>query len=179
MVIDAAMSLLVEVQYDGLNMDAVAERAGVHRATVYRRWRDVGGLLADVFDAATDDEWAPADTGSLLGDLTAINREVYEALDAETSVTRALINASFQSPQAAAALREFWRDRYRRCEVVIDRAVARGEVPEGTNAHRVVVAATAPIYHRLVLLREPPDPAVVDDAARDAVAAARAQMVSR
>ncbi|MEU7991012.1 hypothetical protein AB0B56_39785 [Streptosporangium canum] len=37
-------------------MDAVAARAGVHRATVYRRRGDVGGLPADVFEAASDDD---------------------------------------------------------------------------------------------------------------------------
>lgn len=178
MVIDAAMSLLVEVTYEDLTVDAVADRAGVHRATVYRRWGDVGGLIADVFETASDDEWAPADTGSLFGDLVSINREVFDALEVESSLTRTLISASFHWDQAANALRSFWRDRYRRCEVVVDRAVVRGEVPTGTNANRVVVTATAPIYHRLVLLREPPDPAVVEDAARDAVAAARAQVLS-
>jgi len=175
MVIDAATSLLVDVQWENLTVDVIAERAGVHRATVYRRWGDVGGVLADVFDAAADDEWQPADTGSLLGDLTAINQEVFDALAEPSSVTRALIDASFRSEQAAGALREFWRDRYRRCAVVVERAVQRGEVPPGIDGQRVVVASTAPIYHRLVLWREPADPALVEEAARDAVAAARAQ----
>ncbi|ABP54518.1 hypothetical protein Strop_2066 [Salinispora tropica CNB-440] len=39
-------------------MDAVADRSGVHRTTVYRRGRDVGGLLADVLASATSDDWS-------------------------------------------------------------------------------------------------------------------------
>ena len=54
--LDAVVAELAEHGYDGLTTDAVAARAGVHRTTVYRRWGDVGGLLADVLDAASDDE---------------------------------------------------------------------------------------------------------------------------
>src|SRR3954449_2137582 len=74
-VLDAVRAELGEHGYDGLSMDAVATRAGVHRTTVYRRWGDVGGLLADVLDAASDDDWQPPDTGSLEGDLEALNQE--------------------------------------------------------------------------------------------------------
>ncbi len=80
-VLDAVRAELGEHGYDGLTPEAVAARAGVHRATVYRRWGDVGGLLADVLDAAGDDGWEPPDTGSLEGDLTALNEEIQWALD--------------------------------------------------------------------------------------------------
>lgn len=51
-VLDAVRAELTEGGHEGLTMEGVATRAGVHRATVYRRWRDVGGLLVDVIDAA-------------------------------------------------------------------------------------------------------------------------------
>src|SRR5690242_17540761 len=73
-VLDAVLAELGEHGYDGLTMDAVAARADVHRTTVYRRWGDVGGLLADVLDAAGDDDWQPPDTGSLEADLAALNQ---------------------------------------------------------------------------------------------------------
>ncbi|MCG3040044.1 TetR/AcrR family transcriptional regulator, partial [Streptomyces sp. S1A] len=173
-VLDAVRAQLVECGYDELTVDAVAARAGVHRTTVYRRWRDVGGLLADVLDAAGDDEWRPRDTGDLAGDLTALNQEVHAALTERPSVTTALIAASFRSAQAADALRRFWEDRYARCETVVRRAVRRGEVPAGTDARALLVAATAPLYHRLVLLRTPPDPRLPGRAARAAAVAAAA-----
>ncbi|MFC7640749.1 TetR-like C-terminal domain-containing protein [Streptosporangium lutulentum] len=137
-------------------MDAVAARAGVHRATVYRRWRDVGGLLADVFEAASDDDWQPQDTGSLRGDLAALNHESQAALTARPPIVAALIAASFRSEEAARSVRRLWEDRYARCEVIVSRAVRRGELPPHTDARRLLIAATAPLYHQLVLLRTPP-----------------------
>ncbi|MCB5180688.1 TetR/AcrR family transcriptional regulator [Streptomyces antimicrobicus] len=172
--LEAVGALLLEAGYDGLTVDAVAERAGVHRTTVYRRWRDVGGLLADVLDAAADDTWSPPDTGTLEDDLTALCQEAYDALAAGATLTTALIAVSFRSPEAAAALSRFWADRYDRCAVVVERAVARGELPADTDARAVLVTATAPVYHELLLLRAAPDPALPRRAARAAAAAARA-----
>ncbi|MET9500009.1 TetR/AcrR family transcriptional regulator [Streptomyces sp. NPDC006552] len=173
-VLDAVLAELGEHGYDGLSTDAVAARAGVHRTTVYRRWGDVGGLLADVLDAASDDDWQPPDTGSLEGDLTALNREIQTALTAQPPIVMALIAASFRSEKAADAQRRLWEDRYTRCEVVVGRAVRRGDLPADTDARRLLLAATAPLYHQLVLLRSAPDPRLPGHAARTAALAAAA-----
>ncbi|MDX2389504.1 TetR/AcrR family transcriptional regulator [Streptomyces sp. DK15] len=174
-VLEAVGALLLEAGYDGLTVDAVAERAGVHRTTVYRRWGDVGRLLADVLDAASDDTWCPPDTGSLENDLTALNQEVYEALaGGGPNVTTALIAAGFRSAEAAAALSRFWEDRYARCAVVVTRAADRGELPGPADSRALLVAATAPLYHELLLLRTAPDPTLPRRAAAASAAAARA-----
>ncbi|MFF3969141.1 TetR/AcrR family transcriptional regulator [Streptomyces rubiginosohelvolus] len=173
-VLDAVLAELGEHGYDGLTTDAVAARAGVHRTTVYRRWRDVGGLLADVLDAASDDDWQPSDTGSLEDDLTALNQEIQTALTAQPPIVAALIAASFRSEQAAHAQQRLWEDRYARCEIVVSRAVRRGELPPHTDARRLLIAATAPLYHQLLLLRTPSDPQLPGHAARTAALAAAA-----
>ncbi|MEV5986344.1 TetR/AcrR family transcriptional regulator [Streptomyces sp. NPDC052051] len=173
-VLDAVVAELGEHGYDGLTTDAVAARAGVHRTTVYRRWGDVGGLLADVLDAASDDDWQPPDTGSLESDLTALNQEIHAALTAQPPIMTALIAASFRSEKAAQAQQRLWEDRYARCEIIVSRAVRRGELPPDTYARRLLIAATAPLYHQLVLLRTTPDPRIPGQAARTAALAAAA-----
>ena len=178
-VLDAVRAELGEHGFDGLTMEAVAARAGVHRATVYRRWGDAGGLLADVLDAASDDDWQPPDTGSLQDDLAALNHEIHAALTAQPSVMTALIAASFRSEKAAHAQQRLWEDRYNRCESIVSNAVQRGELPPHTHARAMLIAATAPIYHQLVLLHTPPDPHLPDHAARSAFLAATAGAFAR
>ncbi|MEU7866900.1 TetR/AcrR family transcriptional regulator [Dactylosporangium sp. NPDC049140] len=166
----AVSELLVEGGYDSVTVDAVAERSSVHRATVYRRWADVGGLLADVLAAAAGDDWHPPDTGSLRGDLRAVNLEVQAALTGESPITTALIAASFRSPAAAEALRSFWDGRFERCAVLVRRAVERGELREPVDHRELLVAATAPVYFEALLLRRPGDPdRWAERAARDYV----------
>ncbi|MYS72914.1 TetR family transcriptional regulator [Streptomyces sp. SID5926] len=165
-------------------MEGVAARAGVHRTTVYRRWRDVGGLLVDVIDAAGEMDWQPPDTGSLRGDLTALNREIQESLVVRPSFAVALMAASFHSEQAARAQTRLWADRYAQCEILVERAVERGELPArgargaraatDLDARGLLIAATAPLYHQLVLLRADPDPRLPERAAAAAVLAAAA-----
>jgi AcrR family transcriptional regulator len=173
-VLDAVRAELAEHGYDGLTVEAVAARAGVHRTTVYRRWGDIGGLLADVLDSAGGDDWQPPDTGSLLGDLTALNQEIQAALTDQPPIVPALIAAAFRSEQAARAQRRLWEDRYTRCGTVVDRAAQRGEVPPQTDVRQLLIAATAPLYHHLVILGTPSDPSLPAHAARTAVLAAQA-----
>lgn len=151
----AVAALLVDGGYDAVTVDAVAARAGVHRTTVYRRWRDPGGLLADLLDAAREQAWEPPDTGTLTGDLTEINRQVVAALTGTPPLTAALIAASFRSPAAAHALRTFWEDRFTRAAVVVRRAADRGETTPAADPRTIVVAACAPLFHELVLMRGP------------------------
>src|SRR5579859_1576410 len=65
---EATRSLLAEVGYEGLTVDAVAARARVGKAAIYRRYRSKAEMA---FAAAVHDlEIEPsADTGSLRGDL--------------------------------------------------------------------------------------------------------------
>ncbi|MGW2976283.1 hypothetical protein [Streptomyces humidus] len=54
----------------------------MHRGTVYRRWRGVGGLLVDLVDlvdAVGEIDWPPQGTGSLREDLTP-HQEIQESL---------------------------------------------------------------------------------------------------
>ncbi|MFJ9038497.1 TetR/AcrR family transcriptional regulator [Streptomyces sp. NPDC102406] len=175
-VLDAVRAELAEGGHEGLTMEGVATRAGVHRATVYRRWRDVGGLLVDLIAAAGEIEWQPPDTGSLRGDLTALNQEIQQSLVVRPSFAVALMAVSFHSEQAAQAQRKLWADRYAQCAVLVERAAERGELPSPvplhTDARSLLIAATAPIYHQLVLLHDDPDPGLPERAAEAAVSAA-------
>lgn len=176
-VLRATLDELGERGYAGLTVDRVAARSGVHKATVYRRWGGVDGLLAAALEwSARENGWEPARTGTLEGDLLALARDVRHGFtDApEGAVAAASIAAAIASPRAAEALRAFMADRHERSAVVVAEAAERGEVPEGTDPVEVVRAAVAPVYHRLLVGREPVSDEDLRRAARVAAGAARA-----
>ncbi|MEU8618867.1 TetR/AcrR family transcriptional regulator C-terminal ligand-binding domain-containing protein [Streptomyces sp. NPDC048623] len=173
---DAVLTGLAEHGYPALTVEYVAEHSGVHKTTLYRRWGGVEGMVADALALAGEDAWTAPDTGGLDGDLRALAREVVDAFadPGLAAAPTAFVAAGFQSPRAADSLRSFYEERFRRCETVVDRAVARGEAPAGTDAGAVVRAVSAPLFLRLFVTREPVDAAVADQAAGTVLAAVRA-----
>ncbi|MFB7612729.1 TetR/AcrR family transcriptional regulator [Kitasatospora sp. NPDC056181] len=175
-VVAATLAEVTEKGYDGLTVDAVAARSGVHKATLYRRWNGVDGLVADALTASADRPWPLPDTGDLAGDLRRIAHEVYAVFtDPELGPTpTALITAAQRSDVGATALRAFFAARHRQAAAVAERAVERGELPAGTDGAEVIRAATAPIYYRLFVTGEPLDAHTAERAADAATLAARA-----
>lgn len=199
---DAVLAGLTEHGYPGLTVEYVAEHSGVHKTTLYRRWKDVEGLVADALDLAGEDSWVPPDTGSLEGDLRALAREVVASFtDPAVAVSgSAMIAAAFQSERAAVALRHYYAERFARCEVLVERAARRGELPvsavvgtaadtpaalppdtaSGTapagaiDAGALVRSVSAPLFFRLFITREPIDNTHANQAVAVTLAAARA-----
>lgn len=173
---DATIAELTEHGYAGLTVENVAERSGVHKTTIYRRWGGVDGLIVNALDLASQDDWAPPDTGTLAGDLTGFVHEVLELFtDPVEGVAPAVfIAATFHSERAAEAMTALYVDRHARASVAVTRAIERGELPAGTEAGAVVRAAVAPLYYRLFITREPIDKHTADQAVAAALAAAHA-----
>ncbi|GIH79373.1 TetR/AcrR family transcriptional regulator [Planobispora longispora] len=175
-VLDATLAELTGRGYDGLTVEAVAVRSGVHKATLYRRWGGVDGLVADVLSRSAGQPWQVPDTGSLRDDLRAITHEVYAGFtDPGHGVTpRNVILAALRSPQGRQALTAFFEARHGQAAAVVTRSVARGETPDGTDGADVVRTACAPLYYRLFVTGEPLDEPAAHRAAEAALAAARA-----
>ncbi|WP_246128124.1 TetR/AcrR family transcriptional regulator [Amycolatopsis rhizosphaerae] len=174
--IEAVLAELSGGGYEGLTVETVATRSGVHKATIYRRWGGVDGLVADALAHSAEAPWPIPDTGTLAGDLQEITRAVLIGFtDPHLGATAtALINAALRSTQGARALAAFFAARLTQAAQVVTRAIDRGELPPGVDAVEVVRAATAPLYYRLFITDEPVDDDVANRAAAAAVAAARA-----
>ncbi|MGV9536804.1 TetR/AcrR family transcriptional regulator [Streptosporangium sandarakinum] len=172
----ATIAELGEKGFDGLTVEGVAARAGVHKTTVYRRWGGVEGLAADALDLAGGEPWPVPDTGSIQGDLRALARLVVAGFaDPELGpVSTAFIAAAMRNAPTARALHAFFAGRHEQSAVLVTRAVERGELPAGTDPAEVVRIAVAPLYYRLFVSGEPVDEAIADRAADAALAAARA-----
>jgi AcrR family transcriptional regulator len=175
-VVDAVLAELTAGGYDGLTVEAVAARSGVHKATLYRRWGGVDGLVAEALARSAELPWAIPDTGSLAGDLRGVTREVLVGFTDPASGTTAtaLITAALRSTRGARALADFFASRLAEAATVVTRAVDRGELSTRVDAMEVVRTATAPLYYRLFLTGEPVDEAAADRAAAAAETAARA-----
>ncbi|MFF0868130.1 TetR/AcrR family transcriptional regulator [Nonomuraea sp. NPDC050227] len=172
----ATLAELAAHGFRGLTVENVAERSGVHKTTVYRRWGNVEGLISDALELAKDEPWPIPDTGCVEGDLRAVVQLVRGGFaDPELGpVSSAFVAAAVQSPEAARALHAFFAARHDQSAEVVRRAIARGELPDVVDVREVIRVAVAPVYYRLFVAHEPVSERDADRAADAALAAARA-----
>ncbi|WP_344284002.1 TetR/AcrR family transcriptional regulator, partial [Actinomadura napierensis] len=158
---EATLAELAGRGYAGFTVEGVASRSGVHKTTLYRRWANADGLIADALDLAAGEPWPVPDTGTLDGDLHALAGLVLTGFtDPEAGpVARAFVQAAAQSPDAARALHRFFARRHEQSAAIVARAIERGEAPAGTDRAEVVRLAVAPLYYRLFVSGEPVDEA--------------------
>ncbi|MBL7253102.1 TetR/AcrR family transcriptional regulator [Paractinoplanes lichenicola] len=180
-VLEAAADALVEGGFDRLDLADVARRAGAGKTTVYRRWGTAAGLVADLLADMAEQSSPRTDLGSLLEDLRANARLVQRTLTdpRQGALFRAVIVAAAGDARAAEALHRFYAVRIAEWSSCVDDAVARGELPGGTDGAEVIRAVSAPLYYRLMISKEPIDEAAADRAAEAATAAARAGVFVR
>ncbi|MFI7102879.1 TetR/AcrR family transcriptional regulator [Streptomyces sp. NPDC050161] len=166
-VLTAVFDELAESGFGALTMEGIAQRSGIHLATIYRRWRNIEGLVCDLLTDVSSTSVPLADTGTLDGDLRALAyslQTLYEAARVR-GLLDAVVSAAARQPEAAGILRDFFDVRLQLAGAMVGRAIARGEVPDDTDPVAVISALAAPFYYRLLISRRPVDRALADSAA--------------
>lgn len=163
-ILTATFELLAEVGYEHLSIEDVADRAGVHKTTVYRRWPAKADLVLEAALAFSEETIPIPDTGSLLGDLTALGRGVVANLTSDAGARRSLslVAATASSGELAESMHRFWAVRMDRSAAIVTRAIERGEIAVGTDPNLVVEAVVAPLWIRLLLTGEPIEDGLAD-----------------
>jgi len=134
-----------------LTVDNVARRSGVHKTTIYRRWKDREGLVADaVADRATTAKMPFPDTGDIDTDLLRLARMTVAFLTSPAggTVAAAAMSDAGRIPEVAGAKRRFFEALFRQAEPVVSGAIARGELPADTDPAELIRTLLAPIYQR-------------------------------
>ena len=169
---DAVMWELAEHGYGRLSMEAVAKRAGVGKSALYRRWSSKDYMIASVVTEFSVNRAAEVDTGSLRGDL----RETMQALI--DWLTHPLFSRILPDLVAEDARHPGYGDGLRGAiggprrevgEVMLRRAIARGELPEDLDMEMALDVLAAPIYWRLVVRQAEPEPDYLDRLVEDAL----------
>jgi AcrR family transcriptional regulator len=153
-IIAAAAGLILERGVDAVSMDAIAEQAGVSKATIYRWWPTKETLAID----ALYEDWEAAypvapDTGDLRADLRGVflpwvdhitKRPYARVLGA--LLTRARTDDAF----AKEFDQRLVQPRRARGRAIFHRAIERGELPAGTDVELALDLLYGPVYHRFL-----------------------------
>jgi AcrR family transcriptional regulator len=175
-ILDATLELAGTLGLGGLTMDAVAAKAGVSKATIYRRWASKESLVLDAWMACFSDDNIP-DTGTVEGDLVillgGLRDNISKGLLAR--VLPQMVAASQVNAELADAYRQFVAQRRRRTVVALQRAMERGELPPGIDLDLVQDLLSGPLFYRTLMSGAVSDDDVVATVVATVLAGVRAQ----
>jgi AcrR family transcriptional regulator len=167
-ILESTLKILQAQGYAGLTIDGVAAEAKVGRPTIYRRWPSKPALAVAALVTSNRLALPAPDTGSLRGDLVAVQLHQVELISSPQSrrVTAGLVADLVTDPELA----DVYVNQYlipRRAAVwqVLQRGVDRGELVADTDFAFVYDLLMGPLFMRAVVWGQP----LADDAAERTV----------
>ena len=158
-ILQAANELLESEGFAAATVEAIAERAGVSKATVYRWWPNKAAVVMDGFFSTVSSEVPFPHTGHAREDIRLHMRRLTEAFSGKIGHTVAVLIAEGQAdPELAEALRSRWLS-VRRVEArkILELGIECGELREDLDPEVAVDILYGPIYYRLLVGHAPLD----------------------
>jgi len=152
-ILAATLELAGEVGIKGMSMDELAQRAGVSKATIYRRWPSKEILVLQALQSSLqplDD----VDTGEVVEDLRLCLGQMIARMskkDRMNDVLPHLIEMATHDATLRSAVDDYVANRRVPVRQVLERAIGRGELPAGTDIEMVLDALLGPIIYRRLL----------------------------
>jgi AcrR family transcriptional regulator len=163
-ILDAAAELFAECGFDGLTVEGVAGRAGVGKATIYRRYPSKVDLVIETASCLAVQRTSAPDTGSARGDLRALvaNLVTFITTTPGGRMIPALVTETRRNPDLAEAHRRFIAERRAAHKAVVRRAIDRGELRADADVDAVVDLLVGPVFYRYLISRGQLDDAFID-----------------
>ncbi len=150
--LDAVAGLLGEVGY-GFSFEEVADRAGVHKTTVYRHWDSKPRLVVAALErfAAEAIDLSPSDDP--IADLLELGRRVARTLGSAQGGTtiRALVAAAADDPELVEAAERFLTGRYDHAVAIIRTGQRTGQLRAELDPVLTWQSIVNPLHMRAIL----------------------------
>lgn len=162
-ILSAALELTGKLGVTGMTIAGVAKRAGVGKATIYRRWPTKAGLVLAALAHLMAKPPLP-DTGSLRGDLRAYQHDFAARLASPGGdIVPNIAAEAVTNPELRAALAEWVATRRSVLREVLERGVARGEIRDDLDLDLVLDLFSGPLVYRVMFAALPIDSDVADE----------------
>lgn len=162
-VLDACVELMVERGVPAVTVDAIAERSGVAKSTLYRHWATREAVIADAWRSFGDQQ-PPELPGDLRGDLLALTEAVARRLARRpfSVLLPDLVAAAERDPEVRELHHTLMGQRRRLLADRFERAVDEGELPADVDVALLTSMLVGPVVLRGVVLREAITPSFLD-----------------
>jgi AcrR family transcriptional regulator len=158
----SVLDLLVEGGAQACTFKAVAERAGVERSTLYRRYPDRWDMIIDAVMAFGAADIVPDRCGSFADDLRSVLKKLAAVLLTPLGPAVVAAAAELRSGSGEDFSRAYFVQRMSQLRPMFDAAVVRGELPPETDREALFTFAAGPVYFRLFIAARAVDDAFID-----------------
>jgi AcrR family transcriptional regulator len=151
-ILRATLDILREGGVAALSIDAVAARAEVGKATIYRRWTSKDVLVLEALRSDGDPIDVP-DTGNLRDELETYFDRLIERFAANdgSDVLPHLIEAACYDADVRASLDDYIKQRQKPLRSILLRAAQRGDIAEDVDRVVMAEALVGPVIYRRLL----------------------------
>jgi AcrR family transcriptional regulator len=151
------MEQLAEVGYGALTIEAVARRAGVGKATIYRHWASRVDLIADAFEHAHQAMVPAVESGSALDRVVRLVEHVAEVVTHPlySRCISALIEGAEHDERLRAFHHRYSATRHNELAAVIAEGIESGELDGTVDAEVAAVSLLGAIFYRRLMTPEP------------------------
>lgn len=152
-ILESARELLIEEGFTRLRLEHVALRAGVGKATIYRRWPSKEALCLDLLMELSQPYLATPDLGDTRAELEAVTGNVLRAISGTDfgPVIQALLSQIAGNPALGDPFRaSVVQSRRREVARVVALGVARGDLRSDVDPDIVTELLLGPLYFRLI-----------------------------
>jgi AcrR family transcriptional regulator len=162
-ILDATLDLMAEGGYAALTMEGIADRAGVGKATLYRRWKSPEEVIVAAVAAFVERIEIP-DTGSVADDLLLLMRQAVDVYRGRPGrVLPGLLAAMAASDEVGRSVRShFLEGRRAALATVLHRAMERGELHPDVDVELVLDFLGGPLFYRVLVTGGPLDDDLAD-----------------
>ncbi len=163
-ILKAALGVLEDIGLVNATADAIAERAGASKATIYRWWPNKAAVFIEALREATAIELPFPDTGDLRQDVHLQLRNFVRLLTGPRGrIFRAFIAAAQGDLEVADAFRKLWIEpRRAQTKAVLERHQIEGRLGPDIDLEVFIDLLYGPFYFRLMADHRPLTPAFAE-----------------
>jgi AcrR family transcriptional regulator len=165
-ILAAATDILSDAGYAALSIEKIAQRSGTSKQTIYRWWPSKADVVMEALAAKADLHIPLPDLGSLAADLREVLQTSFTLARVPQvgDLLRVLMAEAQLDPAFAQRFRsDFLLRRRHALAVILDRAAARHELPDGVTVETATDVVFGVLWYRLLAIPAPLDDTLADE----------------
>lgn len=157
-ILKAALELMDTTAFAHITIEAIVERAGTSKATIYRWWPNKAAVVIEAFREAIAPELPLRNTGTLRDDLASQLRNFSRVLSGRGGrMLRSFVVAGMSDPDVAAEFQSTWSaPRRAEAKQMLRQKQASGQLRKDAELDLVLDLLYGPMYYRFLVKNEPP-----------------------